>query len=116
MVTPRWEDFEYSFKKNESGVEDSPFSYLGMGWVPEMFDPTLDDSPHTGVDKVDPIWAEITGIKLDTNNTSTEVESVNGGKNEADETDETRILEKNGWNKNTREHIQAIIEVGQVQA
>ena len=63
MRTPRWEDFEYSYKKNETGVEDNPFSYLGMGWVPEMFDPDSDDSPHVAVDKIDPEWARVKEIR-----------------------------------------------------
>ena len=66
MRTPRWEDFEYSYKKNETGVEDNPFSYLGMGWVPEMFDPEADDSPHMAVDKIDPEWARAKGITCGT--------------------------------------------------
>jgi hypothetical protein len=66
MKTPRWEDFEYSYKKNESGVEDNPFSYLGMGWVPEMFDPEADDSPHMAVEKIDPEWARFKGIRCGT--------------------------------------------------
>ena len=63
MKTPRWEDFEYSYKKNESGVEDNPFSYLGMGWVPEMFDPESDDSPHMAVENIDPKWARAMDIR-----------------------------------------------------
>jgi hypothetical protein len=63
MKTPRWEDFEYSYKKNESGVEDNPFSYLGMGWVPEMFDSESDDSPHMAVGNIDPKWARAMDIR-----------------------------------------------------
>ena len=62
MKTPRWEDFDYIYKKNEGGLEDNPFSYLGKGYVPEMFDDTMDDCPHMGVDKIDPKWAQAMGI------------------------------------------------------
>jgi hypothetical protein len=64
MAVPRWEDFEYTYKLNENGVEDNPFSYLGKGVVPEMLDHTLDDSPHIAVGKIDPKWAEAMGIRL----------------------------------------------------
>jgi hydroxyversicolorone monooxygenase len=58
MSTPRWEDFEYTYKKNETGVEGNPLSYLGKGIVPEMLDPGVDDSPHVGVGKIDPTWTK----------------------------------------------------------
>ena len=62
MKTPRWEDFEFAYKKNETGLEDNPFSYLGRGVVPEMLDPTMDDSPHFAVHNIDPKWMMAKGI------------------------------------------------------
>jgi len=64
MATPRWEDFDYSYKLNESRVEDNPFSYLGKGVVPEMLDHTMDDSPHIAVGKIDLTWEGAMGIRL----------------------------------------------------
>jgi hypothetical protein len=118
LATPRWEDFEYSYKKNSTGVQDNPFSYLGMGWVPEMFDPTLDDSPHTGVDKIDPKWAGVMGIELDVKSEPIAVNSVDNSKIKATETPENIILEHrvNDWSKSGVEHVQAILETGTVQA
>lgn len=115
MATPRWEDFEFSYKKNSTGVQDNPFSYLGMGWVPEMFDPTLDDSPHTGIDKIDPKWAEVMGIELDMKR---EPIAVDSSKTKVAETGERVILEHrvNDWNRSGAAHVQAILETGTVQA
>ncbi len=64
MAVPRWEDFEYTYRLNESGVEDNPFSYLGKGVVPEMLDHAMDDSPHIAVGKIDPTWAGAMRIRL----------------------------------------------------
>jgi len=83
-----------------------------------MFDPTLDDSPHTGVDKIDPKWAGVMGIDLDVKSEPIAVNAVDNSKIKATETPENIILEHrvNDWSKSGVEHVQAILETGTVQA
>lgn len=64
MSLPRWEDYEYGYKLNASGTVDNIFSFLGKGLVPEMFDDTLDDSPHMLPSNIDPAWARAKGITI----------------------------------------------------
>ncbi|GME65311.1 predicted protein [Neofusicoccum parvum] len=62
---PRWEDYEIEHVGRADGSMGNRFSYLGNGFVPEMFDESMDDSPHIGLHNVDPVWARAVGLRID---------------------------------------------------